>query len=296
MNMNEFYICIKTENNIDVILIKSNSIDFIDFIKKSFPSVNIKNHQNHNAEINVSFDIPIQIFAEMQRSLIPADCGLLLDENFESKTLNIYSVFSSKKLFKSAFRILRSFLSRLILASGALSIHASCVADSNGAICIIGDKFSGKTTLLLTLLNKGFDFISNDKPYIYCENNVFYASALPVSAGIRYGTLEINTFFYNEILKIQDSEDVDFSSNGRVHISPQSLCEIFNVKFISNAKIRKIIVLSSNYDHEVNNFIGIENIKKNILQSNSELLASRFLMQDFIICPSYKTALESILG
>ena len=91
-------------------------------------------------------------------------------------------VFSphEEELFWSTAGLVRDIASKSIQKSCAVPIHGTAVDTGHGGLLLIGEKGSGKTTLMLELVRNGpFWLIDNDRPYLLRGDD----GALSVLAG-----------------------------------------------------------------------------------------------------------------
>ncbi|MGG7445981.1 hypothetical protein ACQ3G7_07845 [Kosakonia oryzendophytica] len=274
-----------------VIGIESNDEQFLDEMKCIFFN-HISSYQG-NADIHISANFGVQLshFMDLNKRLTSARCGLLVDTVNDTFDLKIYSLFKSKKLYKAAFREIRDYIDGFIVNQEVMTLHAACVSNDRGAVCIMGDKFAGKTTLMLKLLSLKYNFLSNDKPYVYLFGSDFYAFSLPVSAGVRLGSINIFPNLQEEIQIRSSSGDVEFSSNGRVHLTPKALCDIFNVNYQHHSKVRKFIYLSTGYADTPVLANPKVNIQDSILTCKNTFLQDAFSKIEIKICSTYDEAL-----
>ncbi|MBC1412430.1 hypothetical protein HB961_04155 [Listeria welshimeri] len=156
-------------------------------------------------------------------------------------------VYEDKNIELIAKHIMR-FIRELLVTNiqeRKVYLHAGCVEYYQKGILIIGDKFSGKTTTILNLLSTGkFDYVSNDKVFIN-GNNI---SSLPMSMGVRYGTLSKNKAFIR-IFNIKEAEYSLYEKNSRVFLSPLKIMDCLNVELKFQSKLS--YVLAPKYDSEI---------------------------------------------
>lgn len=90
-----------------------------------------------------------------------------------------------------AVRSLRSMLLLRIERGGELFLHAAGVARGEKCVLIVGNRFAGKTTTMIDLLLRGFDFVTNDKVSLRVadDQSGITAQGFPVAIGVRVGTL-----------------------------------------------------------------------------------------------------------
>nr|WDS96479.1 kinase [Enterobacter sp.] len=297
MSEHNFFIKLNLHCDAKIICIESNDCEFLFFLKSLFYShlFDFEDKINVDVTVSVEFGLPLMDFTELSKSFDSVRCGLLASSSCDSTKLQLFGLFKSKELYKAAFREIRDHLDTFIINNNVMTLHASCVSDSRGAICIIGDKFSGKTTLMLKLLSLNYNFVSNDKPYIYKSEGEFYVLSLPVSAGIRYGSLDILPYLKDNIQKYSSSDEVEFSTQGRVHLSPKIICDIFNTSYCNHSSVRKFIYLETNYKNDKHLVFSSAKLDENILSCKDLTLRDYFLDAEIKVCSSYEEALSEAI-
>ncbi len=88
------------------------------------------------------------------------------------------------------WRCLRNMMRLLLTERGWLTFHsAACVWNGTG-ICILGNKFAGKTSTLLNLLSRpGAGLVTNDKLFLRATGGRIEGLGFPNNAGLRIGAL-----------------------------------------------------------------------------------------------------------
>jgi hypothetical protein len=88
------------------------------------------------------------------------------------------------------WRCLRNMMRLLLMEKGWLTFHsAACVWNGTG-ICILGNKFAGKTSTLLNLLSRpGASLVTNDKLFVRTAGGRLEGLGFPNNAGLRIGAL-----------------------------------------------------------------------------------------------------------
>ncbi len=131
--------------------------------------------------------------------------------------------------------------------------HAACVEKNSSGIAIIGERNSGKTTILNILLQEGFSFVSNSHLGMKNYNDHIIALGSPSRMGIRFGTLE--TVLSKESRKaiIENTEFKDkFSNDMQNHLSSykskkfnikvNELKQIYSTNLVNKTILKVIIV------------------------------------------------------
>jgi hypothetical protein len=76
----------------------------------------------------------------------------------------------------------------LACSSGWAQVHASAFVVGGQAVLVIGEKGAGKTSMLLTALAEGADFMSNDRVLLGQRDGAVVVRGLPHSVTVRAGT------------------------------------------------------------------------------------------------------------
>ena len=94
----------------------------------------------------------------------------------------------------------------LLIEKGWLPFHsAACIWNDTG-ICILGDKFAGKTSTLVNLLTRpGARFVSNDNLFLRDGGTFLEGCGFPNNAGLRIGILAAHPGLVDWIEKTTDS-------------------------------------------------------------------------------------------
>lgn len=75
--------------------------------------------------------------------------------------------------------IFRPVLDRMFLDRGWLPLHSAAVAKDGRGCLLVGATGSGKTTMLLKLLEKGMDFFADDRALVREDKGGFHLHAFP---------------------------------------------------------------------------------------------------------------------
>lgn len=158
--------------------------------------------------------------------------------------------------------------------------HAACVEKNSSGIVIIGERNSGKTTILNYLLQSGFNFVSNSHLALKKENNDLIAVGSPSRVGIRLGTLSSvlnpnikqaimeKTEFADKFLYVSDF-NFHLYSQKKFNIKVNELQDIYNIKLINKVKVSFIIIPLYFPELEHIRIIELtENQKAEVLQRN----------------------------
>ena len=114
-------------------------------------------------------------------------------------------------------------------------LHAACVAQGNDAFIISGDKRSGKTTTVLNLLKKGYDYIANDRIAVKEINGEVVVVGIPFSMGIMLKDAD-------SLFDISDLKQANDGLERKVYIENHNIESTFNVNVKSKAIVKSILL------------------------------------------------------
>ena len=148
-------------------------------------------------------------------------------------------------------RTVRTFVKLLLLERGMLLFHAACIVKDGYGIGFTGDKLAGKTTTLITaLLNCNCDFLANDKVFLDYINGYLTMYGLPVSLGIRVGTIHLFPTMQsllgkasalhsdNNILSEKELEN----PRTRIYVSPRYLASMLKCSIVPCARVKCFVI------------------------------------------------------
>lgn len=162
---------------------------------------------------------------------------------------------------EEGMQIVRSVTKWLLIEQGWIPMHSACVAKDGRAICIIGEKASGKTTTLLNLLaHNGCQLLAVDKFLVRGAGSHVQVRGLPGKTGIRVGsaighpalldwlTTETASFFPHmsarEVQQISASNTPEQLRNRRekIHLLPSELAGLFGTSIEPAAPLHLILI------------------------------------------------------
>lgn len=148
-------------------------------------------------------------------------------------------------------RAVRIIVKLLLLERGMLSFHSACIVRNGYGVGLIGDKFSGKTTTLINaLLNCNCDFLANDQVFLDYTKGTLMMYGLPISAGIRIGTIHYFSPLQSLLSKgpelhcdnnILDAKELK-DPRTRIYVSPRQLVSILKCSIVPCARIGCFVV------------------------------------------------------
>jgi hypothetical protein len=136
-------------------------------------------------------------------------------------------------------RLLRELFIVALRARGALLIHGAAVAVGDGVVILAGPRHTGKTTLLLHLLQatRG-QLVANDRVFVWPLMNEFVTHGVPTIIALRPGTLEMlpaiadrlaTRRFAWALARAEVALQPDAAPR-RTSVSPAQLCDLLTVE------------------------------------------------------------------
>ncbi len=230
------------------------------------------------------------------------------DINGESKKIIVFIPNKCEEAKYTVIRIIRNILIHLSCNSGLLYLHAAAVEKNGSGIAIVGNKYAGKTTTLINLITYGdCSFITNDKLLLNgCKETYIYG--LPISIGIRSGTILKNKILFDKIwfnrrkfehylcqreLDGLDSEEEYIKylkeNLGKIFLLPYELCNLLDTNIVSKSPLKIIIIpeynincvkpeinkVSKKESQKVieNNVLEYDGFRNKILNNNKTIIA-----------------------
>lgn len=201
------------------------------------------------------------IFYEIRRN------NVIIIDSRKKEVYVIYNEYTDERL-QHVEEIMIAIFGKEIEDRGYYFIHASCVSKINKGIAILGNNNTGKTSLMLKLVQNNYDFIANTQIGIRNHKEEFECIAIPTRPGIRIGTLKNNVvkekyikgirrsrgfierFGNEEIAKLEKYEMEKFN------LKLNEFEQIFNVKLLKNTNIKLFIE-----PHFISKFNNIDIVK-----------------------------------
>ena len=120
-------------------------------------------------------------------------------------TSRIYSLLHKEDLYatiyiEDVYKCAPWFLMRFVfyMALGAMFsyngyevVHAGAVAQDGVAAMLVGSPASGKTTLVLSCLHSGMQYLADDVLFLASDDGQIHIYAFPEDIGVRSGTLDL---------------------------------------------------------------------------------------------------------
>lgn len=168
-----------------------------------------------------------------------------------------FIILKNEADFNLAFRVVREVIFRTSEDDGFIMFHAGAVVFKESGIMVCGDKASGKTTMLLSLILNGADYISNDRLLVKETKQGFLIKYFPISMRIGRGTIaaipqlakKVNNdgqkWSRPQVEEIKNQvaldEHADFGSAVKLEITSKELKELFAVNLKEQAYLKTVI-------------------------------------------------------
>lgn len=230
--------------------INSNNDELIyDLIKKYGDYFNLT---NDSADFNISYLVyenPIPLGTEF-KEINETEYNYVAH-----KDDNLYVFMKDYNKTKEDFvkRIFTNYYIKILQKNGFIIIHGACVSKNDEAIILSGNKRCGKTTTLINLLDRGYDFIANDRIAVKKINDEFIVQGIPFSMGIiledalKYPGFDIK----NKKIEIDGEKK-------KVYVETSDISKMFDVYSKSSGVVKSIIVPKYNQNIENINILRID--------------------------------------
>ncbi len=178
---------------------------------------------------------------------------------------------------EQARRTLRAANKWLLLEQGWIPMHSACAAKDGRAVCVIGQKASGKTSTLLNLLARnGCDLLAVDKFLVRDAGTHVEVCGTPGRIGIRVGSaiaqprvLEwlgrpADSFFphlsADEVRQIAASNTPQQlrTRKEKVHLIPAELADLFGRRITPTAPLGLLLIPVFDPDNEAARLVRAE--------------------------------------
>lgn len=200
--------------------------------------------------------------------------------NKDKKEIIAFYEYIDNNVIQFIEEIIISIFGVFLAKSKFFFMHAACVEKNGKAIAIIGDRSSGKTTLMNILLQNGFNFVCNSHLGIKDKEEGIQALGTPSRMGMRVETIEKaikpifrEKIFYNtEFRKRFGNEaekNLSFYKKKKFNIKVNEIKEIYNISLIPSSTLKLILIpmyLEPIEHLKINKIQGFD--KKEILLKN----------------------------
>lgn len=227
----------------DLNVLKAIKIEFEDYYKFN----DIKKNNNNkimlvcNKELYDKYINKNMVSSKLSNKVVlikDRDAILLYDKRDNNITI-LYKAIT-EDVMQFIGEVILSIFGKNIEGKGYYFFHSACVAIHGNAVGIIGQRNAGKTALMCTFLQNGFEFIANSRIGIKCEDEVTVIG-LPSRVGIRYET--INKVFSEKAKEkfIKVREEEYRRRRKKMNITVKEIKHVFEAEVISQSKLKIIL-------------------------------------------------------
>ena len=150
----------------------------------------------------------------------------------------IINVKETEEFDYQLLRIIREFIYRVELDNGKTFMHGAVCEHKGESLVIIGNKASGKTSLLTYFLSCGAGYLANDRLFLSKNENEIVVQGFPIPMRISYES--INKF--GEKIKSEHLYRNQRFSIDKALVTPLELSRIFNIKVYDSLNLKAIII------------------------------------------------------
>ena len=130
-------------------------------------------------------------FREYQAYPSVSSCiNSVLDKVDLHATIFIENVVRCASWFVTRY-VFYMLIGAMMNCDGYLSVHAGAIALDDAGALLVGSPGSGKTTLVLSCLQAGINFLADDLLLLAKDDGMVKAYAFPQDIGVRSGTLDL---------------------------------------------------------------------------------------------------------
>lgn len=167
-----------------------------------------------------------------------------------NKAERMITIVTPKKGRFFPMRAVRTLMNLLLLEKGTIPFHAACIVKDGYGVGITGNKFAGKTTTLINALHHcRCNFLANDKVLLHEVDDVLFMYGLPISLGIRLGTI---SHFHRLHPLLDKGPELHDDNRGldemalqdpqtRIYVSPHQLVSTLNCSIEPYAQLRCLV-------------------------------------------------------
>lgn len=133
-------------------------------------------------------------------------------------------------LYGNQYNLFRIILDFLSVSTTILPLHASALSRDNQGFCLIGNSKSGKTSILLKLLQRDFEFIADDSVFVNNDKIIRVSNSISIRTDVTPPVFQT--------LGVEVNKKVNF------------IVDKINCKVSDSATINKVIVLKKRSDEQ----------------------------------------------
>lgn len=276
-----YHYCTFRVNDIKI-RIKTNDERVIKFLVKMYGDYyEVINSEDYDYSINYHFGIKHAGIPYHEKG--EDDYNYL---EFSNRNLDIYINEYSEIKHDFIKRMFTTSTIKVLQTSGYTIIHGACLIKNNQAIIISGDKHCGKTTTLLNLLKRGYDYCANDRIAIKNDNGSVKVVGIPFSMGI---VTDINLPNH----KVYEDE-----GHRKVYLDNYEIDKVLNVNKQAVSSVEAILIPKYQKGKLCLTIRKIENVREtlgnNIMVDNAIPKEKNFMNYFFVKYPKDESYIDMI--
>jgi hypothetical protein len=144
--------------------------------------------------------------------------------------VTIVAAARTRKVRTALMRVVRELTMSRVVASGGLLVHGAAVGVPGGALVMCGPKRSGKTSVLMAMLDSGLvSYVANDRCVLRGPPPAVTVRGLPTLVSIRAGTLDRFPAARDRLGQIRPDlggPEAEGAPRSRVSLGPSEFCEL----------------------------------------------------------------------
>ncbi len=138
--------------------------------------------------------------------------GNLVKGMYDTKNNTILNLIRDPtRYFNICTGVIDYLFSKFLLTQNIFRIHAACVAKNKEGFLICGAKGTGKTTLLMKLLQEGYTYVADDQVYVELQNDNLICYPWPKTIKIRRDDITKSPHLYKNLkyMALTDSHGIE---------------------------------------------------------------------------------------
>jgi hypothetical protein len=150
---------------------------------------------------------------------------LFYEVSDDAQRVEILARERTRKARTALMRVVRELAMDRIVATGGLLVHGAAVATGGGTVVMCGPRRSGKTTLLIALLQTpGTGYVANDRCVVRVGEGGASVRGLPTLISIRGDTLDHFPEVRRRLAEVRP--DLGQREGRRFSLGPPEFCEL----------------------------------------------------------------------
>lgn len=242
ISYNNFTICLASN---DVKTLKNIEFEFEDYYT-------FDNNEQHNIIIKIILINNKNIYNRyinrgtiknkyVDKVVLIKERDIILLYDKRDKTITILYNDITEDIMQFIGEVIFSIFGKSMEDEGFYFFHSACVSIKGKGIAIIGERNAGKTSLMCSFLQNGFQFVSNSRIGIKCEQDM-KAIGLPSRVGIRYETIN-KVFSEQEKERFIELREEEYRRKRRkMNITVKDIKNVFKTEVLSETKLKVVLI------------------------------------------------------